>query len=414
MPIPPEHFPIPHESALRLGLETRVERDQRGDVKAWEYVSASLGDHPGLSYYRYVPRKPGGKPFSDDYATKYVQALTRKYGPSGVWNDACEAQANRLAATVKGLEALGQPTKTLERRTATRLLVGMGYKNALEVGLTFHHPGGFPYLPGTSVKGLCRAWAEMLASDEQTEGQKQAVARIERIFGSKTKQPDDLGGDMRAGSVCFLDALPTRFPRLDADLLNPHYSAYYMDEAGETAPSDWLSPIPVAFLAIAAGETFHFHLVGRTAEAGEDVTQAASWLTAALTDLGAGGKTSAGYGYFEPDSDEETIPPVPPVAAAETGIEKARGPSPHSGFADVPTKLERISMNTPNIPAQVVRVEAPVVFVRLHVEGYTDPMPVQARNLANDFSPGDWVTVKPATKDKKKRVNGVSGIRRMR
>ncbi|MBK9095192.1 MAG: hypothetical protein IPM84_21030 [Anaerolineae bacterium] len=42
-------------------------------------------------------------------------------------------------------------------RTDWRLVTGLGRKGPLEVGFTFHRYG-FPILPGSSLKGLARAW----------------------------------------------------------------------------------------------------------------------------------------------------------------------------------------------------------------------------------------------------------------
>ena len=312
MPFDPT-FPLPKAVAGRLGLTVVDDRDGRGRVVDWRFGPGSLGDHPGLAYYRFVPLKPDASPYKDDYATKFVEAVALRFAqdPNGEgrqpWHEACRAAASHLAAAAASFEALGRPVRTGTRTTASRLLVGTGYKNALEVGLTFHHPGGFPYLPGSSVKGLCRAWAEAV------EGADADV--LLRVFGSESKQPGE--GEMQAGSVAFLDALPTRFPPLEADLLNPHVGKYYQ---GDEPPADWLAPSPVPFLAVGAGAPFRFAVVGRDADpaTAADVERAWGWLMDALTDLGAGAKTAAGYGYFEP------LDEAAPLHAAEPAASRSR------------------------------------------------------------------------------------------
>ena len=304
--------------------------------------------------------------------------------------------ANRLAATVEAIRADGTPARMFKRKTASRLLVGMGYKNALEVGLTFHHPGGFPYLPGTGVKGLTRAWAEGVEEADPEV--------VQRIFGSKTKRVADASGEMVAGSVAFLDALPTVFPRLDVDLLNPHVGDYYMDDTGKVPPAEWFSPVPVPFLAVAAGQTFRFALVGRPADssikarsaAEADVETATEWLNSALTDLGAGGKTAAGYGFFGSLNVPSPVQPAPDVTRAVT-----------TQKTNEPEKWSRVSKNSTDVPARVVRVEGSAVVVLLHVDGYDEPFMVQARGLASDFKPDDWLTVSVAGISRKGLVNAL-------
>ena len=57
------------------------------------------------------------------------------------------------------------------------------------------------------------------------------------------------------------------------------------------APGEYLNPVP--FLAVDGG-TFTAHLLGPE----EDARTAANLLIAAMDDIGAGAKTSAGYGYL--------------------------------------------------------------------------------------------------------------------
>lgn len=244
-------------------------------------------DNPALAYYQFLPCD-----LKDDGKAGHLKKIREQFNEGGPWRDACTYQADRLLATAKGLEAQGRPVAIIEATTSTRLLVGMGYKNTLEVGMTFHRPGGFPYLPGSSLKGLCRAWRELVIASDDTSD-------LQRIFGSASKDEDAEASKMIAGSVCFLDAYPTKFPRLDVDLMSPHFSKYYNDENNVIPPGDWLEPIVIPFLAVAAGQSFQFILVGRNAAVAEDVEQASGWLELALADLGAGGKTAAGYGYFE-------------------------------------------------------------------------------------------------------------------
>lgn len=60
----------------------------------------------------------------------------------------------------KALNALGiNNLKTYQ--TVWRFIVGWGSNPALEAGLTLHHLYGFPYIPGSAVKGLLHHCAEL-------------------------------------------------------------------------------------------------------------------------------------------------------------------------------------------------------------------------------------------------------------
>ena len=54
-------------------------------------------------------------------------------------------------------------------RTRWRLVTGWSTNPALETGITLHHLLGFPFLPGSSIKGLIRAVAEKDVSRQNPE-----------------------------------------------------------------------------------------------------------------------------------------------------------------------------------------------------------------------------------------------------
>lgn len=189
----------------------------------------------------------------------------------------------RLEEQLKSLEAQGYKTGCFSLKTESRLIVGLGAKGALEVGITLHHLYGFPYIPSSAVKGICRAFAEQIA-DAQDDEKKQ-------IFGSKSKD-EKQDSEKQLGGVVFLDAVPNA-PRLEKDIMNPHYSPYYSEQK---TPGDWHSPIPIFFLAVPAGTEFWF---GLAADSEEHLKKAKEWLIGGLSELGAGAKTSSGYGFFE-------------------------------------------------------------------------------------------------------------------
>ncbi|MBC7233574.1 MAG: type III-B CRISPR module RAMP protein Cmr6 [Chloroflexi bacterium] len=199
-------------------------------------------------------------------------------------------------------------------KTDWRFIAGLGRKGSLEVGFTFHLYG-FPILPGSSVKGVARAWALLQIAEKVGASELKDLDGIlsadgdeerKKYEGWKVGQPAEvqqLADDFRAifgttaaaGQAVFFDAIPTRKPTLELDIMNPHYPRYY---SGEEFPTDWQSPVPVYFLTVAPNTEFCF-AVGWRGTPNQDLqAKTREWLIKGLLELGAGAKTSAGYGYF--------------------------------------------------------------------------------------------------------------------
>jgi CRISPR-associated protein Cmr6 len=158
-----------------------------------------------------------------------------------------------------------------------RLVVGFGAEHALETNLCLHRIYGFPIISGSAVKGVTRAWAmlgENLPEDNDL---------FIRIFGTTERQ----------GQVIFFDAYPTEVPKLQLDILNPHYSRYYQ---GREPPADYLTPVPTYFLTVAKPSSFQFAVASRDSAL---ANKAQEWLKNALMELGIGGKTAGGYGFMK-------------------------------------------------------------------------------------------------------------------
>ncbi|NLO90102.1 MAG: type III-B CRISPR module RAMP protein Cmr6 [Clostridia bacterium] len=180
--------------------------------------------------------------------------------------------------------------------TVWRFVTGLGYSNPIENGFAWHHTLGVPYLPGSSVKGIVRAWAEEWGGALDQE--------IQRIFGPRGE------GEIiekSAGSVIFFDALPTKPVQMDIDVMTPHYQQYYMQKTPELAPGDWYDPNPIPFLTVAEKQTFVFAVAPRSLKERDcgDAEKALEWLSEALSFMGAGAKTAAGYGRFRRNEGEE-------------------------------------------------------------------------------------------------------------
>jgi CRISPR-associated protein Cmr6 len=224
----------------------------------------------------------------------WIQTVTgtgrigNQIGDKDLLDEACQ----RLADLARSNGGVKEP---MLFKTDWRFVTGLGRQHPVENGFAWHHALGVPYLPGSSVKGMVRTWAEHWEENVET-------ATIDRIFG-----PREAG---KVGSVIFFDALPDRAVRLEADIMTPHYAPWYGD--GDT-PGDWHDPVPIPFLTVAPGQYFQFIVAPRKPDENQhkkDAKQVRQWLKAALEFIGAGAKTAVGYGRFIPeaggDSDEET------------------------------------------------------------------------------------------------------------
>ncbi len=262
-----------------------------------------------------------------------------------------------------------------------RLVIGWASNPGLETGITLHRLFGFPYLPGSAVRGVVHHLAELdllegenpmmpfradlLAAPPSaglTAGLERALF-VRAMFGSlHLRRPagsdlletpielletwrDELlscvevptgwaqaftdvqilcGAENLGGVVSFLDAVPEPKSLLaenpiQVDVLTSHYSKYYTDLDNHTptrVPADTEGPNPVKFLAVRPGLKFEFRVRFRIPEDPDDEAarqisrglggrsvddirgRLQTWLLRALTELGIGAKTTAGYGFF--------------------------------------------------------------------------------------------------------------------
>ena len=252
---------------------------------AWESHRDKLPQNAGLVFERFVldwdgdgtKKKTALKDVKDAAARGDRQLLK-------AWNARWEAGARAMQA------------EPFTLRTDWRLIAGLGRKGPLEVGFTFHRYG-FPILPGSSVKGLARAYAALVEEKSENDPDFQA------IFG-KAPPKGSSQDEGQSGSAIFLDAIPDGLPTLDLDIMNQHYPNYY--SKGQ-APTDSQNPNPVYFLTVAPSSPFRFAVgwhgpMDDTARRRRNLAQ--QWLIGGLSTLGAGSKTSAGYGYFQPPKVE--------------------------------------------------------------------------------------------------------------
>lgn len=174
-----------------------------------------------------------------------------------------------------------------------RMAVGLGQTSILETSLTLDRITGIPLIPGSALKGLAATYA-MLEELEETERK-----NIETTKNPTDQQKDFLaifGTENNTGKIVFFDAVPTKSPILELDIMNNHYPQYY---EGEEAPTPSQSPNPVYFLTLGNQSEFAFAVARRDKNTKQElVKKAANWLKQGLETMGVGAKTAAGYGYL--------------------------------------------------------------------------------------------------------------------
>lgn len=205
-----------------------------------------------------------------------------------------------LAKTRQRIEKLGDSRHASRRVFATgwNFVSGLGLPHPLENGFYWHHTLGVPYLPGSSVKGLLRAWMKTWAEDVGRDRNK----LLDVWFGGKSGE----------GELIFFDALPVEPVKLVADVMTPHMGDWYekggkiknVDKDHDKVPADWHNPEPHFFLVVKDAK-FLFQIAPRRGKDGEAAKQAMEHMKDALDYLGAGAKTGVGYGRMvspEPSS----------------------------------------------------------------------------------------------------------------
>lgn len=214
---------------------------------------------------------------SDNKKTAHLEKIVELSAP-----DEYKNAFNRWSDLTSDVNGFQQSVMMLENR----LLIGLTGNAALETGCSLSRNYGMPYIPGSSIKGVVRAWAKQYLPD--------SAAAIEQLFGTyDSDQPNRV-----AGTVTFHDAwwIPEDGVKpFVLDVVTTHHQEYYNGKKAE--PSDKDSPIPNHQLAVQG--SFLFVIEGHP----ESVKLCQQMLTKALQDNGIGAKTAAGYGYCKDDTE---------------------------------------------------------------------------------------------------------------
>jgi len=267
----PTPFPLPHDTA-RVLMETRR---RCANLGLWldRYVDYELG--PDRVY---APSQLAKRRKERDERLLSCESL----------EPVIQAHYARWRASLSGE---GRESRELRAEPEWRVVVGLGGPGPLETAITLHRVYGFPIIPGSGLKGVARAYAEL------GEGKDENDAEFWNVFGGErqVERERQKVEERAAGLICFLDAVPVRPPNLELDVMNPHYPEYYQ---GSEPPADYQSPVPIYFLTVGRGSPFAFGVVARTLEGNRYVDRAVKWLQGGLRELGTGGKTTAGYGTW--------------------------------------------------------------------------------------------------------------------
>jgi|GEM_PF-4386916 len=280
----PHRLPLPPTLARALaigGVNPSLVFDRGFDrwTESWEVIKAQENVTEGRQHF--------------------LTAFAERHEPPKPPPEGFEA---RIERRLQVLEDLG--ARVLPARSETRLVMGLGLAHPTETGFLLDRLTGSPYLPATSVKGLLRSAARWVADGElavpgiDTEDDPVTFWREhrERLFG-----PANVPGVTAAqGELTVYDAFPERWPRLEVDVLTPHYRGYYGDSNdGTVPPADWDDPVPVPFLTVAPGASFVFAFGARGTATENDLDRVETLLRVALRELGIGAKTSSGYGLVQ-------------------------------------------------------------------------------------------------------------------
>jgi CRISPR type III-B/RAMP module RAMP protein Cmr6 len=242
-------------------------------------------DHPGLALARYI-QEVGDK----SEAARQMHALMANTAVTLVYVNAYTRWEQ--------IHAVRPDSLRIMRTLASPLALGLGNETVTEIGITTQHTYGVPVIPGSAVKGVCRRGAERLLKEGKIKAEEFRV-----LFGDTDS----------ASYFIFWDAwyVPGSVggKPFHQDVITVHHPDYYGKSGKENRwPTDFDDPNPVPFLVVKPGAQFLF-AVDAPAEWSKFIQQLLIW---SLSNIGVGGKTNAGYGYFQNDRSN-TDPTAPPV-----------------------------------------------------------------------------------------------------
>lgn len=254
-----------------------------------ESVRPSVTSHPGLWLDAYLDKDP--KQVDGEKTRTMQEALACRCPPE--YRDHFERWR-------RSFESASDNALLTTASTDGRLVIGLGNKNVLEVGIRLDHTWGVPVLPGSALKGLASRTAHLDAGPGWNRPDSASAGETGRY------QSYLFGTTENAGAIIFHDAWwdpESKVGPLELDVMTVHHKDYY--QSGGLPPSDMDSPTPIAFVTTSG--TF---LIALECRHGVDP----SWLRTALDLIehglqhhGLGAKTNAGYGRMSLAAQPATI-----------------------------------------------------------------------------------------------------------
>lgn len=272
-------------------------------VEHWQQQAEAARQLNDRDYQRQCRRNADEFPSGKTAALAVSVALAQ----SATFAEYCArklAWSNRLAA-----QHGPQRFATVDLVQESRLLIHLARASVLEnVGLYCDRTTGLPQIPGTALKGFLSTWACWANHFNPKDGsftrfEKESILRrnfnaddarlAQQILGDNSAD-----GSEHAGDVVFIGGFPLTPPRLGLDIVNPHFEP---DGKFKTRLT------PNTFLCIEPGTTWRFAFYVRPGAPNPDqlIPTTKQWIIEALTQLGIGAKTAAGYGRFRLPTDSD-------------------------------------------------------------------------------------------------------------
>lgn len=242
----------------------------------------------------------------------------------------------------------------LELVAQSRLLLHLGRASVLEnVGLYCDRTTGLPLIPGTALKGVVSTWTCWRAHFNPADGSFREFnddsTRRHNFPAEEARLADSILGDNspngseHSGEVIFIGGFPVTPPKLGLDIVNPHHDI-------EGRPID---PKPNTFLCIEPGIRWRFAFYVRLGapDAAQLLVATRCWIEEALTQLGIGAKTAAGYGRFakpsptaQPAAQNQTNPQTAPNQPQQEPPQPQppAPPAPQTDYPNIQTFQNRV------------------------------------------------------------------------
>lgn len=263
----------------------------------------------------------------------------------------------------------------LEAELASSLAIGLGNESPLEVGLTVSHTYGMPLIPGSAIKGMCRRGALKLMQEGNL-----SQAQFFALFG--LSKEDNISEDQHckllgvgkengqkesAGCITFHDAWydpnSVEGRPFHRDVITVHHQDYYGGR-GSVAPTDFDDPTPVPFLVVKPKAKFFFAIEAPDNGWAVFTIELLKW---SLANFGIGGKTNAGYGYFNTGAERAAgAYPAGAGQAAPSGALESQTETWENvtvrlnpGSGELSAQFQQQRANVTGSQAQILRAKLP-------------------------------------------------------